>query len=214
MVFKKLFGASDNKPRVLEQVSDLQEGDIISLKHRSELPEPLQGMDLEVTAVATYQYESGNSTEFTLKTAENDVYYLSMDEEDGEQSLCFAKKIKRSQVLALFDEEVFSLLWDDQQFPELVTQPVDALAAWTSESYHQSIKNAQAYFYDRDCRGQTLSRHLSDDGAQELQYHECEGDDDHFGLVVEVWSDGSTDVYLQVFTQTDVIEQFHPHDNK
>jgi hypothetical protein len=211
-VFKKLFGRGDKSPRQLNGVSDLQVGDIVSLKHRNELPDPLQGADLEVTNIGTYQYESCNSTEFTLKTAENDVYFLSMEDDDGEQTLCFSIKIKRGDVLSLFDENAFGLLWDEDSFPELTVNPVEHLSPWVAERYYQNTKGAQGYFYNEDCRAKALSEYVSDDdGGEQFQYHECEGNDDRFGVSVEVWSDGTTDVYLQVFTRTDVIEQFHPH---
>jgi hypothetical protein len=51
-----------------------------------------------------------------------------------------------------------------------------------------------------------------DDDGEPLRYHECEGDDDHYGLSVEVWSDGTTDVAATIYCPVDIIDTFHPHE--
>ena len=213
-MFKKLFGGKEEKLRSLTRVAELEAGDIITLKYRNEIPEELQGKDLTVTAIGTYQYSSYTSTEFTLKTTEDKVFFLSEDDDDGEITLCFSRKSNRSEVLDLFEEEVFGLLWDEDEFPEIETREQSSLKGWTAECYRQTMKSGQGFFYNRDCRDEKLSTHESDDDGEEFQFHECEGSDDSFGLSVEIWEDGATDVYLQVYTNTDVVEQFYPHDNK
>ena len=70
-------------------------------------------------------------------------------------------------------------------------------------------KWAEGYFFDRDCRGETLSQY-EDDDSEELRYHECEDASGRFGLTVEVWADGDTEVSLDVNVPPDVIESMLP----
>ena len=114
-------------------------------------------------------------------------------------------------VLQLFDEDGFTMLWEDE-FAELnVVQSLDDYAGWLAEAYSQVKKNAVGFYYDRDCRGETLSV-FQDDDSEELRYHECEGSDDSFGLSVEVRGDGETDVSLEVYCGADVIDAMWPGD--
>ncbi|MBL4622974.1 MAG: hypothetical protein JKY89_11290 [Immundisolibacteraceae bacterium] len=210
-MFKKLFSRNKSAPRQLEQVDQLQVGDMVLFKYRESLPPELREKQLEVTELGTYEYSSGRSKELVLKDEENNTFYLSLENDDGEVSLCLAKKISRGQVSELFDEQQFGELWgeqwadlavqiDQQQLPE-------ALSGWLTGSYRQSVKDQQVFYYERD----VLSADLSDpDDGEELRIHECEGDDDSFGLNIEISDDGSTAVFLQVYCPTDVIAQLDP----
>lgn len=208
-----MFGFFGNKkePRQLESVDQLQVGDIVSFKDRPPLPLDLQGKDFEVNRVEGYQYSSDNVNSFTLKSADNMVINLSLDDEDGESYLCISRTISRGKVLTLFDEEDFGELWGEQ-YPNLKVQEVPAdLQGWVDELYRQEMKEGTAYFYNRDIRAEPPSDY-EDDGSTELRYHECEGDSGNFGLSIEVYEDGDTDVSLQIYLTLDVIADLHPGD--
>lgn len=210
-MFKKFFSGKKERIRQLETPDQLMVGDIISLKYRELLPPGLRERQLEVSKIGTYEYSSGTNKEIVLKDEDNHLYFMSLENDDGDVSLCFAKKISRQQVYALFDEQLFSQLWDDH-WPELgVQKHPESLTGWLAQSYSQTIKDQQAYYYNRDCQGEDLAE--ASDG-EELRFHECEGDDNHYGLNVEISDDGSTDVFLQVFCPTDVIEEMWPHGDK
>ena len=208
-MFKKLFSRNKKAPRQLDRVDQLQVGDMVLFKYREALPTQLREKQLEVTDLGTYEYSSGRSKELVLTDEDNNVFYLSLEQDDGEVSLCLAKKISRSQVAELFDEQQFAELWGEQ-FAELVVQiePLpQTLSGWLTENYRQGIKDQQVFYYERDA----LSADLSDpQDGEELCIHECEGDDDRFGLNVEISADGSTAVFLQVYCPTDVIAQLDP----
>jgi len=207
-MLKKLF--SRNKPaneRQLDCPSQLLVGDMLSLKYRDSLPQVLREQSLEVVKVATYEFASGSSKEVVLKDAHSQLYFMGIDNEDGKLSLCFARKITRQQLFAFIDEDSFAQLWS-QNWPELsVENPPSELADWLSPRYQQSIKEQEAYYYDRDCQGEDLA--AAEDG-EELRIHECEGSDDHYGLGVEVSEDGSMEIFLQIYCAVDVIEQMWP----
>ncbi|MBL4781992.1 MAG: hypothetical protein JKX92_07090 [Porticoccaceae bacterium] len=207
-MLKKLF--SRKKPtseRQLHCPSQLLVGDMISLKYRDSLPQELREQSLEVIKVGTYEFASGTSKEVVLKDAHNQLYFMGIDNEDGKISLCFARKIPRQQLFTFIEEDSFAQLWS-QDWPELIVEnPPKELTDWLSPRYQQSIKEQEAYYYDRDCQGQDLS--AAEDG-EELRIHECEGSDDHYGIGVEISGDGSTEIFLQVYCVVDVIEQMWP----
>jgi hypothetical protein len=207
-MFKKFFSGKKTNQRQLESPNQLEVGDIVSLKYRESLPPGLRENHLEVSKIGTYEYASGASKEIVLKDANNHVYFMSLDDDDGDITLCFAIKIPRQTVLTLFDEDAFAQLWT-QDWAELDVQmhPQD-LEGWLANRYTQTIKEREAYYYDRDCLLEDLNE--ASDG-EELRFHECEGDDDHFGLNVETGDGGSTDVFLQVYCPIDVIEEMWPH---
>ena len=216
MVFGKLLRSRFRKDkegeRRLDRPAELRAGDLLSFKHRRALPEAVQGRTFEVAAVATYQYESGIEVQFTLIGDDRAKYHLSLNPNESQPELCLGLDVPRKDVLKLFDEDSFARLWDEDEFAELeVAEPLDRYAGWLADGYSQVKKDAVGFFYDRDCRGETLSLRQDDD-SEELRYHECEGSIDSFGLSVEVWGDGETDVSLEVYCAVDVIEAMWPGD--
>lgn len=198
-------------PRSLTEPSELQVGDIIKLRERRSLPEELRGKELEVTQIGAYQYSSSVEKSCTLRSADNEVYYLSIADNDGDPLLYFSLKVPRATVLEIFNEDDFSELWGDDYVGMKVEQKPERYTTWLTDEYHQQTKEGEAYFYNRDCSDLPPSE-FEDDDSDELRYHECDGaPDERFSCSVEVWGDGSTDVFLQVANPTDVIEEFWPH---
>lgn len=198
--------------RRLEKPADLQAGDLVSFKHRLALPPEIQGGTFEIAAVATYQYETGIEVQFTLIGEDRAKFYLGFDPKESQPELCLSRDLKRKDVLRLFNEDAFAVLWDEDEFAELnVEETLERYAGWLADGYSQVTKDAVGFYYDRDCRGETLSTRQDDD-SEELRYHECEGSNDGFGLSVEIWGDGETDVSLEVYCGADVIEAMWPGD--
>ena len=216
-MLKKLLRARFGKDkesdvRDLKSPTDLVAGDLVAFKHRLTLPESLQGQTFEVTKVSTYEYQDGIYPQLTLDGAEIGRFYLSFKGNDPSE-LSLSRALGRRDVVRLFAEADFAALWDDDFVDLDVAQPLPAYAGWFGQRYSQVKKSAEGYFYDRDCRGETLSQNVDDD-SEEFRYHECEDDSGRFGLTVEVWSDGETDVTLDVYVTPEVIEEMHPGDGK
>ena len=213
MVFKRLFGigsSTENNERQLEDVRDLAAGDLLTFKQRLALPEPIQGQTFEVSDVATYQYEDGVYMSLTLVGEQRNKVTLGFDPDDAHGEIDLGIVVPRNDVLTLFDEDAFARLWDATPGIELeVIAKPDAYEPWCANRYTQVISDGVGFYFDRDCRGETLStRH--DDDSEELRYHECEGDDDRFTLSVEIWGDGETEVSLEVSCPPDVVETMWP----
>ncbi|MBL4583330.1 MAG: hypothetical protein JKX83_01820 [Pseudomonadales bacterium] len=207
-MFKKFFSGKKDQRPALESVNQLQPGDIILFKYRESLPPELREKQFEVNKIGTYEYSSGTSKEVVLKDDSDNIYFMALEENDGEQHLCLGKKISRQQVYSLFNEETFAQLWTEQWVDLESQEQPQALNGWLARRYSQTIKDQKAYYYARDCHGTDLSQ--AEDG-EELRFHECEGDDDHYGLNIEINDDGSTDVFLQVYCPADVIAEMWPH---
>ena len=197
-----------NAPRRLETPTELAAGDLVTFKHRLALPADVQGQTFEVSSVGTYQFEDGIYPQLTLDGAEAGRVYLSFKADDV-TTLCLSRHAPRRDVLKLFDEAAFSALWDDEFADLVVATKLEAYDGWLADGYAQVKKWAEGYYYDRDCRGEELSQ-FEDDDSEELRYHECEDASGRFGLTIDVWGDGETEVSLDVNVAGDVVESMLP----
>ena len=203
------FGKNDeDAARSLESPADLAAGDLVAFKHRLALPGDVQGQTFEIASVATYEYEDGIYPQLTLDGAEAGRLYLSFKADDARE-LCLSRTLPRPDVLKVFGEESFSALWEDDFADLAVATKLNAYDGWLADAYAQTKKWAEGYYYDRDCRGEKLSQHVDDD-SEELRYHECEDATGRFGITVEVWADGETEVTLDVNVAADVVESMLP----
>ena len=208
-MLKKLFSRRKKPPtRQLDSPEQLAVGDMLTLKYREVLPADLREKLFEVVNVGTYEYATGTQKELVLKGEDSQIYFLGLENEDGELSLCFSQKVSRQLLLRFIDEQQFAQLWSEEWAELSVDKPPEQLVDWLCPHYRQTHKEQEAYYYPRDCHGQNLD--AADDG-EELRYHQCEGSDEGYGLGVEIGEDGSTEVFLQRYCGVDVIEQMWPH---
>lgn len=197
-----------NDARSLESPADLAAGDLVTFKHRLALPGDVQGQTFEVSSVGAYEFEDGLYPQLTLDGAESGRIFLSFKAGDVTE-LCLSREVPRRDVLKLFDEAAFSTLWDDDFADLQVASRLDAYDGWLADAYSQVKKWAEGYYHSRDRRGETLSQY-ADDESEELRYHECEDATGRFGITVEVWGDGETEVTLDVNVAPDVVDAMFP----
>ena len=207
-LFRARFGRAAAPGRTLASPADLRAGDLLTFKHRLSLPPDVQGQTFEVARVDTYQYEDGIYPQLTLEGAEAGRFFLGFKASDP-AALCLSKTAPRKDVRRLFAEDAFGALWEEDFVDLEVVEKLAAYDGWLADGYSQVKKWSEGYFYDRDCRGEKLSN-FQDDDAEELRYHECEDATGRFGLTVEVWTDGETEVTLDVNCPADVIESMWP----
>jgi hypothetical protein len=204
----------NTETRTLSKPDELQVGDLVTLKERSSLPAELQGSDLEVISIGTYQYDGGLEKEITLRSTENKTYYLLLDDNDGDPLLCFSIKIERGMVDSLFDLDQFSILFDND-YAEIKTQDITVLSkGWTKEGvYIQTEKDVEGYFYQDDLIAKNITASSTQsDKCEEFRGFSCELDkDENYSLSIEVWSSGETDIFLEVSVPTDVILEMWPN---
>ena len=121
--------------------------------------------------------------------------------------LILTRKIDESIVIN--DNIIVKVISIDKGIVKLGIEAPKELEGWLSDHYKQETKEAEAYYFDYDCRQKELSR-FQDDDSQELRYHECIAQDERYALSVEVWADGETDVSLVVYTPVEVVAEFWP----
>jgi len=213
-----MFGFNKKKEtpvRSLTKPVELAQGDILVLKERQSLPKVLRGQELEVTGIATHQYSYGLEKEVTLRSIGNETYYMSIDDNDGDPVLCFSIKIERAQVEAIFDLEQFAILFEEESYAKLDVNSIpESVKDWlVGGSYHQTLTHGEAYYFKDDLIAKGITASSSeDDDSEAFQCHEGESSQsDNYGLSIEVWSSGETDVFLSVTTPLDVIAEMWPH---
>lgn len=204
-----MFGFFGNKDkegeRQLNSPFDLKKGDIITFKPKAFLPDELAAADFTVEQETTYQYASGNISELVIKGADSRVYYLAIDPNDGDPTLCIAQKLSRHQVEDLFDGNTFAELFEgDFVTLEPLHQPTE-LNGWVANRYFQSSQDEQGFFYNEACQPDEYS-----EGGEEFRLFEFAAEPDHFSLSIEVYGDGSTEVLLEISGGFEIIDQMWP----
>ena len=209
MFFKK------DKPeptRTVENFSELQVGDLITLKFREILPEGLSGETLSVDKVNTYDYAGLLVSDFSLHHSSGLKVNATYDSD--EKMITFSHKIKHPEIIEIFDGDQLAAIFDaEQQFAnlDLRTDAVDDhRKAWVCERYTRTLCDAQAYYYEEDRRAQGLSKY-EDDGSEPFTYHELAGDADHHSISIEVWEDGETEFFAEVTVSESAIDAFLPN---
>jgi hypothetical protein len=196
--FKKIF----NKDALLV-------GDIIVLTDSFALPQALQGQQLQVTAVNSYEYEQETQTEWSLQGNDELAIFLSLDVDDTTE-LKFSLKIERDDVESLFDLDNFSQIFDEPGEAFLNRQADnDVTSTWSSEQYQQNTFAKIGYFHRKDHRSEELSAYEGEGSGEQLELYALYNEDQSKGVDVEVWQDGDTDVFLTLFRPlTDIIDMY------
>lgn len=213
-MFSKLFKKKQAPVRKLSHPKELQKGDMLQLIDSFALPSSLKGQTLHVTDVNTYQYQYESETEFVLKGDSGLAIFLTVENDDGEEWANFSIKIQRQDVDDLFTLDQFAGVFDSEDLVELErVEDVKDFERWTAANYKQSSQPSTAYYYNQDYRGRKIPEHV-EDGGEPLEYINLEDSDEMFGINIEVWDDGETDVSLTLTRPLSDIVDLFPGDSK
>ena len=206
---KAMFKKKDKtKARTVDNFSQLQIDDLISLKLRSELPEIIQGETLTVSKVQTYQYRDGMVPDFCLDHSSGLKLNAVYDDESDE--ITFSLKLKHPNILTLFDSAELASIWDEEHHPAILNTVLDdqddIVISWMSESYSRRLCGQFAYFYETDQRDQEIDKF--EDDSMQFMYHELDGSDANKSITIEIWEDGETEFFAEITTPADVIESY------
>lgn len=209
-MFRKLVKAfrskkNETETRVIKDVSDLLKGDIISFKERSELPPSLQGVDAEVTAIGCYEYSDENEKELTLKTTKGEVFHLTLVCDDGDRYLSLSKPVSSVDIQAIFDQQEFAVIFDQQQFATnlMLQGSIDEkFCGWLGDNYHQTSKAKTGFYHPNSA--------VPSGRGQQFISHYCESEQPGYGLQIEIWEDGDTDIFAICECSEDLIKDLWP----
>ncbi|WP_068544650.1 hypothetical protein [Thalassotalea crassostreae] len=209
--FKKLFSKEEQKPiRQLNQVQDLLVNDIIVFDDSFALPEELRAEQFQVTAINTYEYEFNRICEWVLATNTNIQLYLCLDIDD-EISLKLSRKISEQDVEAIFDLDEFSDVFEEGSQTILTTKDTGhPLSSWFNEQYRQDTFAKVGYFHRTDHRQNKPSQYEGEGAGEPFELYSLTGQDDQYSIDVEVWEDGHTDVFLNLYRPTTDIKDYYP----
>ena len=206
--FGKLFGKSGDKTpaRQLAHPSQLLVGDIISLDDSFALPSQLRGQSLEVKSINSYEYEHSKELEWVLQGPSDELVFLAI-EQDDQESLVLSIKVNRATVEQLFDLEQFSQLFDEPGSALLTLQEAPPqYEQWTGPQYRQNEFSRFGYFHQCDHR----QSQLDDERGDSFERYAAMTDDEKFGIEVEVYEGGETDVMLCLYRPISDIRQYWP----
>lgn len=193
--------------RVLEKPEDLEIGDIITFRF---LPQAtLSGKNFQVTAIHTLDFKQGEFTHFTLQGENSQPIDLTWHENEGEILLAIRQKITRETVDTLFGLEAFSAIFEEESFVNLARYgKVADLEGWLADNYYKSIDCRKGYLHAGDYREHELP-HFEDE-SEGLDYYLLLDKTEAFGVEVEVYNDGESDVYIMLYCPLSVIESMWP----
>ncbi|WP_371376932.1 hypothetical protein [Thalassotalea aquiviva] len=206
---KNLFNKDTPKQRTLNHPKQLRINDIVVFNDSFALPEILRGQQFQVTAVNSYEFEHQVVSEWVLNGHDDTQLYLSLDEDDTTH-LKISLLVDEDHVGQLFCLDQFSEVFDEPGQAILDRQTITSpLAQWTCEAYRQNKFAQVGYFHRKDHRCTTLSEFEGKDAGEPFELYALEGNHAQFSIDVEVWQDGDTDVFVNLFRPlTDIVDYF------
>ena len=203
---------SDPVARQLDHPRSLQLGDYLKMSDSFGLPERLRDQVFEVAGVSTWQFEHQFETCFNLSSKDNDNIDLTIENESGRESATFSISINRGIVTQVFDEDEFSLVFDDEQIASLNTAQKLDLASWLSDRYVQQSNGERGYYYDKDCRAGKPSIYEGD--GEPFDFYSLLSPDESHGVEIAVYASGETEVSLNLYRKIEDIAELWPAANQ
>nr|VFJ98759.1 MAG: hypothetical protein BECKLFY1418A_GA0070994_10884 [Candidatus Kentron sp. LFY] len=215
-MLKNLFRAAQkdtqSASRVLEHPRDLQVGDIIEFGFA--LQQGIDNQSLRVEDVNTCDLggEQHKKTVFTLQGTDA-VMRLAVVDPGRRERLELGISVLPEDVEQIFDMDAFIDLLDPETGVHHVLESIGEpphFAGWVGPVYRQEAGH-NAYYHPDDYR----NRQLPDDEEKgdPFSYYLLVSDDRNFGLEVQVYDGGRTEVYLLVYLAISKIEELWPATN-
>ncbi len=184
----------------LNHVSNLQSGDMVELDNDFSLPGLLRGRTLEVVQKTLYEYEDSNEIEWVLKNEDSTVVFLAYQQDDGEENLSFSMKLIPSDVESIFNMDEFSTVFDDEHSSILTEiNPIEKYSEWLGKRYSRTEFAEQGFYHKTGS--------VSGQG-EAFDYFALRSDCERFGIGIEVWEGGETDVFASINQPLSVIKDY------
>ncbi|MEN8136066.1 MAG: hypothetical protein ABFS18_11120 [Thermodesulfobacteriota bacterium] len=208
-LLKTLFGVGKEKKntRILASPKDLGVGDIIKF---SFLPQAdLSGKEFEVTQLNSYVYDGASYPELILKDRSNNIVFLTVEDEDGEEYLAVSKKVSRGQFSKVIVQDEFdTVLKKGAGRTVTIVQPkLAGLESWLADSYTATSHNVQGAYVKGDAR--TLA---SGEFAGKEGFTSCtllDGSEE-YALEIEVYSTNEIELSVTVYHDFAAIDEMWP----
>jgi hypothetical protein len=205
--FKRLFGSEKKvEIRKLSHPRDLRTGDIIKFCHLS--LSDVSEKEFEVSQVNTYIYESINYPEFILKDRSNNIIYMMVEEEDGEEYLALSKKIKKSQITEVIDQaQLNKILKPGIGSKITIASKAEGLEDWLADKYTKTDDAIKGSFV----KGDTRYPPKEGIGKQEkFSSHTLVDKSEEYALEIEFYASGETELSVTAYLDLKEIEEMWP----
>nr|VFK49123.1 MAG: hypothetical protein BECKTC1821D_GA0114238_10693 [Candidatus Kentron sp. TC] len=213
-MLKTLFRAArkdtkDDPSRVLGHPRDLQSGDIVKFGFTAQ--QGISNQPLRVEVIDTCDLGGGQhkKTLFTLQGGEAS-FRLAVVDQGREERLEVGISVLPEDVEQVFDTDAFIDLLDPETGVHHVLERIGEpprLVGWVGPVYRQEAGH-NAYYHNGDYRDRRLPD--TEDEGDAFSYYLLISDDRRFGLEVQVYDGGRTDVYLLVYLPVSRIEELWP----
>lgn len=200
-LFKSLFRSDELKSEEgLSHVSDLKNGDMVELDNDFSLPSLLRGNTFQVVLRALYEYEGEEAIEWVLKGDDGTTIFLSYDSDDGDESISFALKLAPVDVESIFNLDEFSTVFDDEHSAVLTDiNAVENYSGWLGTKYLRTEYAEPGYYHK--------SGEVSGQG-EPFDHFELVSDCGNFGVDIDVWDGGETDVSISMSRPISIIKNY------
>nr|VFJ73252.1 MAG: hypothetical protein BECKFM1743C_GA0114222_107153 [Candidatus Kentron sp. FM]VFJ77384.1 MAG: hypothetical protein BECKFM1743A_GA0114220_109801 [Candidatus Kentron sp. FM]VFK20781.1 MAG: hypothetical protein BECKFM1743B_GA0114221_107282 [Candidatus Kentron sp. FM] len=208
-LFRSRQEAGQDTSRVLEHPKDLQLGDIVEFGFTGQQRISNQSLRVEDIDTCDLGGEQHKKTVFTLRgTGTEEIRLAVVDNGQGER-IELGCPVFPEDVARIFDQDAFIDLLDPETGVHHILErdgEPEQLAGWTASVYRQEAGH-NAYYHPGDYRFRQLPD-FEEDNA--FSYYFLVSDDRQFGLEVQVYDGGRTNVYLLVYLPISRIEELWP----
>lgn len=205
-----LFGSGGVRKNIrrLSHPRDLRTGDIIKLGYGG--PSGVTGKQFEIEQINTYIYGDMAYPELVLKDNGGDIIFLMVEEEDGEEYLAFSKKLQKSEISLLIDDEKFEEIRKKGRNAEVVlhTKP-EGYTGWLADIYKETDDRVKGAFVKGD------ARYLTDKELKKQEKftaHILTDESDEKALELEVYKSGEIELSVTVYLELNQIKEMWPHE--
>lgn len=206
--FKKIFGSEDKDKtsRKLRHPKDLRTGDIIKFSFLDQAD--ISGKEFEVSQINTYIYGDLGYPEIVLKDRSSNVFYLLVEEEDGEEYLAISKKVGKAKISEIIsNEDIPRILTRGTGTVVTVASKPDGYADWLTDEYKEVDDDVKGAFVKGDAR--FLSNEQLNQ-QERFSSYVLEDSEEKFALELEVYETGENELCVTVYHEIDDIEEMWP----
>lgn len=206
--FKRLFGLEDGGPkaRQLSHPRDLRTGDIVTFRYTDQ-PD-ISGKEFEVFGINTYIYGELCYPELVLKDRSLNIFYMMVEEEDGEEYLALSKKVSKvdmGHVISPADRS--RIVTKGTGVPVTIVSKPGGFEHWLVDRYTKVDDGVKGAFVKGDARylcDEVLAR------QERFSSHILEDSSGEYALEVEVYETGETELSVTVYCSIEDIEEMWP----
>lgn len=208
-IFSFLFNGSKSESESRYRLTHpkyLREGDIIKFGF---LPQKdLSNKKFEVAKVNTYIFDGLYYPEAVLKDADGCLFYLMVEEEDGEEYLSVSKKFSKIEMLDLLNDEGVEKVVKGELNARITPIVVpEKFSSWVKDFYNKSDSGVKGDFAKGDMRETPLEMIKGKEGFTSYTLiHRS----DKYALEFELYNTYEMELCATIYLESDQIEDMWP----